>query len=233
MAQNLKSESLKMKQSQAEVFERTMEMRSAMSRQRSTPLALFALSLLVLLFSNTPVRAQNANAQQSVDEGQAANVQGGDQIRNQIGALDLTPDQIEKIRAIYNENKEERQSANQRVRRAQRSLDEIIDSDNPNEAEVNARARELAEAQSAARQMRALTEIRIRRILTPEQLNKLRNMRREAMVNRRLRRIEDNNNGLRPRSGLNRPQDAQTPRTNNNPRPLTPRERRMIRKGRP
>ncbi|MGA9998145.1 MAG: periplasmic heavy metal sensor, partial [Pyrinomonadaceae bacterium] len=163
-------------------------MKTATGKQ-SVPLSLLALSLLLFVFSQTPARAQNANAPEAVDEGQAANVQG-DQIRKQIGDLDLSPDQIEKIRTIYNENKDERQRVNQRLRRAQRSLDEAIDSDNPNEAEVNARAREFAEAQAAARQMRALTEIRIRRVLTPEQLNKLRNMRREAMVNRRMKRIE-------------------------------------------
>lgn len=205
-------------------------MRSATSKQ-NTPLALLALSLLLFLFSQTPVRAQNANAPQAVDEGQEANAQG-DQIRERIRQLDLTPDQIEKIRIIYNENKEERQAANQRVRRARRSLDEAIDSDNPSEAEVKARARELAEAQTAARQMRDITEIRIRRVLTPEQLNKLRTIRQEAMINRRLKRIEGANNGLRPGAGLNRPQGAQTPRNNNNPRALTPRERRLLRKGR-
>ncbi|MGB9182180.1 MAG: periplasmic heavy metal sensor [Pyrinomonadaceae bacterium] len=205
-------------------------MKTATGKQ-SVPLSLLALSLLLFVFSQTPARAQNANAPDAVDEGQATNVQG-DQIRKQIGDLDLSPDQIEKIRTIYNENKVERQRVNQRLRRAQRSLDEAIDSDNPNETEVNARAREFAEAQAAARQMRALTEIRIRRVLTPEQLNKLRNMRREAMVNRRMKRIEGGSNGLRPGGGLNRPQGAQQPRVNNNPRALTPRERRLIRKGR-
>lgn len=201
--------------------------------KRSNPLTLLALSLLLFLFSQTPARAQNANAPQDVDEGQAANAQG-DQIREQIRKLDLTPDQIEKIRTIYSENKEERQATNQRVRRARRSLDDAIDSDNPSEAEVKARARELAEAQAAARQMRDITEIRIRRVLTPEQLNKLRDMRREAMLNRRMRRTEGANNGLRPNAGgLNRQPGAQTPRNNNNnPRALTPRERRLLRRGR-
>ena len=126
---------------------------------------------------------------------------GGDPIRQ----LNLTPDQVTKIRAIREQNKDERFTANQRLRQAQRAMDEAINIDNPSEALVEQRARELAEAQTAITRMRALTEVRIRRILTPEQLTKLRILRQQALTNRR---NQDNQGQLRQEERLQRRQNG-------------------------
>ena len=61
-----------------------------------------------------------------------------------------------------------------------RALEEVLDADNPDETLVEQRMREVATAQAASMRMRILTEVRIRRVLTPEQLNTLRTLRQQA-----------------------------------------------------
>lgn len=121
--------------------------------------------------------------------------------------LNLTPDQVEKIRAIRQQNKDERFALTQRLRRAQRALDDAIQADNSSEALIDQRARELAEVQATATRMRAITETRIRRVLTPDQLDKLRTLRQQALNSREERR-QGNNDQMRPRDGLQRRRDA-------------------------
>jgi Spy/CpxP family protein refolding chaperone len=120
-----------------------------------------------------------------------------DQTQNWQGALGLTPDQVGRIRSILQEKKVERQAIGQRLKQAQRALDEAIYSDNATEAVIEQRAREVAEAQAAQIHLRAVTELNIRRVLTPEQLTKFRTIRQErirAQVERRL----ENGNQQRP-----------------------------------
>jgi hypothetical protein len=87
--------------------------------------------------------------------------------------------------------------ATERLRSAQRALDEAIYADAPSEAVIEERARELAEAQAAAARLRALTELSIRRVLTPEQLSLLRTLRQQQSERRlgrelnRERRLRD------------------------------------------
>lgn len=97
-----------------------------------------------------------------------------------IGRLNLTPDQIKKIREIRQQSAEEMRASRQRMGRAQFDLDEAIYADSVDEAAIEAHARDLAAAQVAVARLRALTELRIRRVLTPEQLNLLREIRHEA-----------------------------------------------------
>lgn len=128
----------------------------------------------------------------------------GDPIRQ----LNLTAEQVEKIRAIREHNKDERFAVNQRLRQAQRAMDDAIESDNPSEALIEQRARELAEAQVAATRMRAITELRIRRVLTPEQLTKLRALRQQALNLREQGRNQGNQDQMRSREQLQRRRDA-------------------------
>lgn len=128
----------------------------------------------------------------------------GDPIRQ----LNLTPEQVEKIRAIREQGKDERFALNQRLRQAQLALDDAIEADNSTEALIDQRARDLAEVQVAATRMRAITEIRIRRLLTPEQLIKLRALRQQALNFRQERRNQGNDDQVRPPDRLQRRRDA-------------------------
>jgi Spy/CpxP family protein refolding chaperone len=102
--------------------------------------------------------------------------QDGDPIRQ----LNLTPEQREQIRAIREDKKKERAEIALRVREANRALEEALDSDTPDEAVVEQRMRDLGAAQAAAMRMRILTEVRIRKVLTREQLVILRGLRLQA-----------------------------------------------------
>jgi len=102
--------------------------------------------------------------------------------------LNLSPDQIQKIRAINSELKDQRQAANLKLRQAQRALAEAVESPTPNETLIDQRSRELADAQAATIRLRSLTESRILQVMTPEQRIKLREMRQR---NQALRRQEN------------------------------------------
>ena len=116
-----------------------------------------------------------------------------------IEQLRLTPDQRQRIRMIFEENKEERQSINRRVREANVALDQALDAEPANETLIDQRLNELATAQAAQMRMRVYTELKIRRELRPEQITTLRRLRLQ---------VRDFVNGQRP---LN-PQRRNTPR---------------------
>jgi len=92
---------------------------------------------------------------------------------------------------------------NERLRLAQRALEDALDADYPSEALVEQRAKEVGEAQVAAVRMRALREVRIRRILNPEQQARLREVRlkiREAEAFKQRQQRIQNNEGRRRRN---------------------------------
>ncbi len=166
--------------------------------------AAVASGVLLLTFAvlSCPLSAWGQQNQVEPQQTQATQT-GGDPIRQ----LNLTPEQVGKIRAIREQNKDERFMVNQRLRQAQRAMDEAVDADNSSEALIEQRARVLAEAQAAATRMRAITEVRIRRILTPEQLAKLRMLRQQALNLREQRGNQVNQDQLRPGERLQRRQD--------------------------
>jgi periplasmic protein CpxP/Spy len=164
-------------------------MRKFLNKQAATMLM---LSLLLLAATSSRALAQNAG------EGAQAEVGQNERDGNWATALNLTPDQVAQIRAIRQQNRADWQAARQRVRQAQRALDQSIYSDDASEAVIEERAREVAEAQAAEVRLRAMTELSIRRVLTPEQLQTFRTIRQErvraAEMNRRgarLRRLGD------------------------------------------
>ena len=130
----------------------------------------------------------------------------GDPIRQ----LNLSPEQIDKIRSIREQGKDDRFAANQRLRQAQMALDEAIETENASEALIEQRSRELAEAQASFTRLRALTELRIRRVLTQEQLAKLRTLKQQA-VREREERQNQLQEPMRPRDRMQRRRDALQP----------------------
>ena len=134
--------------------------------------------------------------------------QGGDLIRQ----LNLTPEQVERIRSIRENNQAERAAINDRLRETNRALKEALNVDNPDEAVIEQRVRDVAAAQASAMRIRILTEIRIRRVLTTEQRNLLRSLQQQAEIRRdrpqvapdeRQRRQEERSRALQnQRNGL-------------------------------
>ena len=120
-----------------------------------------------------------------------------------IEQLRLTPDQRQAIRQIVAENKDERQLSNRRVREANIALDQALDTDPIDQNLIEQRITDLGAAQAEQLRLRIHTEMRIRRILRPEQIATLRRLRiqlRDVMNPQRLNnpRIPANQ-GFRPR----------------------------------
>jgi Spy/CpxP family protein refolding chaperone len=160
---------------------------------RRSATATVTLTVLLLILVCSPVQnfaQQNPDLPPPADGNQEAPPppnQDGDLVRQ----LNLTPEQMERIRTIREENRETRRETGMRVRQARQALDRAIYLENADEAVVEVRVRELVEAQAAVMRLQALTELRIRRVLSPEQLTTLRTLRMEqartAERNRRLR----------------------------------------------
>lgn len=159
-----------------------------------------SLALLLFTFSPADVCAQGESATQQRETRQGGGGHG-DRFRGLRQKLNLTPEQLEQIKAIREQNKEEWRTVRQRIHQAQRALDEAIYADQTDEAVVEARAREVAEAHSAMARMRALMELKIRRVLTPEQLTTLRTLRQQRAAERE-RRMQERGN--RPHRRLRR-----------------------------
>lgn len=174
--------------------------------------------VLFVLFTSLLVTAASAGYARTADqEQQQPGAQqmrpGGDPIRE----LNLSPEQREKIRAIREQQKEERFTINQRRREADLALERALDSDNPDEAVVEQRLRDVAAAQAAQIRMRVLSEIRIRRVLTSEQLDKLRTLRQNARRLGREGRLDNRNEGRR-RENIERERGLPDPRNGLGPR---------------
>ncbi|MDQ1422158.1 MAG: periplasmic protein CpxP/Spy [Acidimicrobiaceae bacterium] len=165
-------------------------MKKLFSRQTAT--ITFTLILLVFAGSATQAFAQTG------DEAAQADTAQGNQDANWVTALGLTPDQVSRIRSIRQQNKMEWQAARQRLNQAQHTLDEAIYSDDASEAVIEQRAREVAEAQAAEVSVRARTELGIRHVLTPEQLNTFRTIRQQRIREAQIKRRMENDNPQRP-----------------------------------
>jgi Spy/CpxP family protein refolding chaperone len=117
---------------------------------------------LTLLFTQAVVSAQDPNGPPPDDP---------------IQQLRLTPEQRQRIRVIMDQTKDERQMVNRRFREANGALDRALDSDPLDENMVEQRMAELNAAQAAQLRMRVSTEMRVRRVLTREQLATLQSLR--------------------------------------------------------
>ncbi|MDQ5845990.1 MAG: Spy/CpxP family protein refolding chaperone [Acidobacteriota bacterium] len=147
---------------------------------------LLAALLLVVSVSSAPAQAVRPGQPEHPPSEPQHRQFGGDPIRQ----LNLTPEQREQIRTIREQSKEERDRINERLRETNRALEAALDSDNPVEAAVEERVREVMAAQAAAMRLRVLTEVKIRRVLTVEQKTLLRTLREQAQEHRRERQID-------------------------------------------
>lgn len=141
----------------------------------------------LIAVSVTLVLATNAPAQQPLPENQQPGP-SADPIRD----LNLSPEQRERIRSIREEQRDERVAVNQRLRETNRALEEVLDSENPSDAEIERHLRDIGAAQAASLRMRVATEMKVRKVLTPDQLATLRVLRQNARDSRRERQMENN-----------------------------------------
>jgi Spy/CpxP family protein refolding chaperone len=180
----------------------------------------FSIASLFLVFSFVPALAQD----------QAGTVFqlppcAGDKplaLRSLDEILCLENEQRRSIRLINQEMKPQLDIARRRVQFAQRALDEAIYGDNASdEATIEQRAKDLASAQGEFARIRSLTDFRIRRVLTLEQVKRFRLWRewRIRQNNIRLQRALQNN-----RRNQNNLQQQNNKQNNRPQRPLTNRK---------
>jgi Spy/CpxP family protein refolding chaperone len=151
--------------------------------------ALFGLALLLFPLCTT-AGAQEPGEPEAPQ--QQASPQNPARALNLMQRLNLTPEQRQRLREIREQREPELRDLARRLRLARRALDEAIYGDAADEALVEQRARELAVLQNLLAHHRAVTELKIRRVLTPEQLRLFRGLRQQAqrrqMLQRRMNR---------------------------------------------
>src|SRR5437868_1940238 len=167
------------------------------------PNLIIILSVAFVMGTSVATFAQTTQLQNQNDPGQTQVQNPQTNQGNDLRLLGLTPDQIQKIRAINLDLKDERQTANLKLREAQRTLAEAVESPAPDENLIAQRSREVAEAQANTIRLRSLTEARILQVLTPEQRTKLREIRQRNLAQRRANQ-QQSPNGLGQRQGLRR-----------------------------
>jgi Spy/CpxP family protein refolding chaperone len=132
-------------------------------------------------------------------------------VEDPIRELNLSPEQRERIRAIREQLREERAAINQRLRETSQALEQALDADNPDEAVLEKLMRDVAAAQAASMRMRILSELKIRRVLTLEQLVKLRTLRQEVRPERRRDDLRGRREAIERQRGLATPRNTLGP----------------------
>ena len=127
---------------------------------------------------------------------------------NLFRELGLTQEQRDAIRKYNEENRPAMQEAQRRLRMANRELDQAIYSDKVEDALVDQKLKEFQEAQAETARLRFNSELALRKILTPEQLVKFRELRRRFAEARQemQRRRQENQRQQLPRYNRQRQQ---------------------------
>lgn len=152
-----------------------------------------------------PVEQQPQDSQRPADN-RPQDIRG-----NALRQLGLSKEQIQQIRRINAQRKPDMEGAQKRLREANRALDETIYADQVSETDVQARLKEHQSAQAEVARIRFMNEFAIRRILTPDQLVRFRELRqrfeqmRQNIENRRPANRQMSDEELRPA------QDGQQP----------------------
>jgi len=163
-------------------------------------LRLNLLFLFVMLLA-LPILAQD----EPVLEPQRRAVNQQPQI-NMLRQLGLGRDQIQRLQRINRERKPLMDAAQEKLRNANRSLDEAIYADEVSDTDVQAKLKEVQIAQADVFRIRFMNELAIRRLLTPEQLVRFRNMRqrfenaRQGAQERRTEMRDNNRRNFTPKN---------------------------------
>lgn len=113
--------------------------------------------------------------------------------------LGLTEEQQTKLRALHFETAKSGLQARTDLMLRRLELEELLQQDEPNQAELDKRIKALTDAQGAAFRQRIEHRMAFRRVLTPEQRTKLRSTMREHMRHRMMRFREGGEHRMRMR----------------------------------
>ena len=183
-------------------------------------------ALLTLGFSISAARAQDETPPENDEAPQPIERQRPQGRRpDLLRALNLSPQQVQRIRRVNQSQRAARQEAQYRLREANRALDEAIYADVPDENLVRERMKQVQSAQADLINVRTATEFAVRKILTPEQLAKFRQLRLMFM-----RRLENQRrNTLPPDAGASTPEQNYLPETRPAGNFIKPKQNRPLR----
>lgn len=147
------------------------------------------------VFSLTVLGQTGSIPQETPNNPQAGQKDGRQNLLMQLG---LSRDQIRELRQLNQARRPIMEAAQLRVREATRSLDDAIYNDQLIESELDDKVKELQLAQAEITKLRAANEIAVRKLLTPEQLVRFRDLRdrfeeiKKNIDTRRKNRVKDN-----------------------------------------
>ncbi|HQU86722.1 MAG TPA: periplasmic heavy metal sensor [Pyrinomonadaceae bacterium] len=155
---------------------------------------------LLLLFSFSVTKAQENPPVDDTNQVQPPKARP-----NLLRELGLSKDQMQAIRQLNQEKKIQIEEAQQKAGEARRNLDIAIYADNVNDSEVRMRLEEFQKAQMEVIKIRSTVEYEIRKILTPEQVVRFRQLRqRFAQVRENIQNRRQNNQQNQPPNQPNR-----------------------------
>lgn len=178
---------------------------------------LLLLLASTLIFVTSVVGQETKPAEVQSQEMRPAANQPQDIRANVLRQLGLSREQIQQIRRMNIERKPLMDAAQERFREANRALDEAIYADQVNEADVQSRLRDVQLAQAEVARIRFMNELAVRRILTPDQLIRFRELRQ------RFEQARENFQNRRPMDGerpANRPVPANNMKPSDTQRPV-------------
>lgn len=199
-------------------------MNKSIDNFHSRKVALLAPALLALLLSAGGVAL--VRAQDAVDAPSPEARRGGG-AAGLLRALNLSPEQRAQIKAIRRETEPQGRLLGMRLMQARRALDEAIYADNPDDRVIEERVREVGAAQAAVMRMRTFTELKIRRVLSAEQLNAFRQLQRRPRLRPQQQRMNQTSpqgdfpgDGLAPELRRNRMERRRREQQQAEPPPL-------------
>ncbi len=142
-----------------------------------------AILLAVSAFGQEPQDEQDPPPERQVDR------------MNIVRELGLSQDQIRQMRLINQDVRAKRQPARRRMNEAGRNLDQAIYADTVDDAVFAQRLKEFQDAQGEMAKVNFENELAIRKVLTPEQLVRFREIR-QNFQRQRQKRIQ--NRDMRP-----------------------------------
>jgi protein CpxP len=163
---------------------------------------LFLFILIAVVGAATALRAQDGPPPQGEP---GPRDERGDDRPNLLAELGLSPEQVQQIRRMNQGRRPAMMLAQRRMHDANRALDMAIYRETVSDEEFQTRLKEVQAAQADLVRLRFENELAVRRVLTPEQLIRFREIRRrfeeqrenEMRERRQQRRMERGGPGMR------------------------------------
>ena len=137
--------------------------------------------VIFTVFGFSVASAQDGKAADASPTPDTKQAQQRPELLRQLG---LTQDQVVRIRRLNMARKPQMDAAQDRLKNATMSLDKAIYTDTLDEADVAAKIKEVQQAQAEVQRLRFMGEIAVRKILSPEQLVRFRELRERFAAER-------------------------------------------------